>query len=37
VLNHGDNAAREGLAGRVRSAVSSTVAMPQCNGQLELS
>ena len=37
VLNHGDNAAREGLAGRVQSVVSSTVAMPQCNGQLELS
>ena len=37
VLNHGDNAAREGLAGRVRTVVSSTVAMPQCNGQLELS
>jgi metallo-beta-lactamase family protein len=37
VLNHGDNAAREGLAGRVRSVVSSTVAMPQCNRQLELS
>ena len=31
------SSAREGLAGPVRTVVTSTVAMPQCNGQLELS